>query len=510
VAHLLLARAVTRGREVAIRTALGASRGRIVRQMMTETMVLSVAGCVLGAVIGAVALRTMVRFRPPTLAELQLAHVDMTALAVVVATSLLCALAFGAVSAAATSSRTSTGLLRSGVVAMFSRGGERFRSALVVTEMALSAMLLVGAALLVRTVMELQRTDLGFDPANLHVVAAEMPESRYPTPQSRLTAFRALAAAVQAIPGVRAVTVSDALPSYRNFSLGTLHIEGQPMPTGKTTSFIDVGSIGPSYFRTLGASLIEGRVADSSSSVREIVVNESFARKHWQPGQAVGRRMRIVYEGEQNEWMTIVGVVRDVMTMGPVGEKGAPFLYMSQIDATNPGLIYRTDGNPATLAQVTAAAKTHLPDARIRQHATATIIGNTLAPSRFIMMLMTGFSILAVVLAAIGLYGMMAYAVAQRTREIGIRMALGATRENIARSVVGRGAALGLVGAGFGLLLAAWGTKAIEGSLYGVSRLDVSSFVFGGLGLVAIAVAASLMPMRRAVAVDPMTAIRAD
>ncbi|HET9425382.1 MAG TPA: ABC transporter permease [Gemmatimonadaceae bacterium] len=511
VAHLLLARAVTRQREVAIRTALGASRGRLVRQLMTETFLLSAIGCALGAFLGHAALKTLVKFRPATLPELALAHIDAAALGLVIAASLACALAFGAATAIATSSRESAAALRSGIVAVFSRGGERFRSGLVVTEIALSAMLLVGAALLVRTVIEMQRTDLGFDPRHLHVIIPEIPRDRHPTPAARIAAVHDLATAMKGIPGVEDATVSDALPSMRNFSLGTLQVEGRPLPGQKSTSFIDVGEISPSYFRVLGARLVEGRMfADSGAGPSEIIVNEGFARRTWKPGEAIGKRMRIAFGSEDNPWMTVVGVVRDVSTMGPVGDKAAPFLYMPLRNAGSPGIIYRTRGDAATPAQVLSLARSRMPGVRVRQQEAEKVIDATLGPPRFIMLLMAGFTVLAVILAAVGLYGTMAYAVAQRSREIGIRIALGATRETIARSVVGRALLLGVFGAGSGLLLAVWGTRVLERSLYGVSRLDPASFIAGGAVLIFVAVAASLVPMRRAVAVDPMTAIRAD
>jgi predicted permease len=513
VAHLLLARGLTRRRELAIRAALGASRGRLVRQMLTETLVLTAGGCLLGAGLGVVALKALVKFRPPTLPELRLAHVDGFALVLVIATSILCALVFGLIAAASSSTRKSSGVLRSGAVAAHSRVGERVRSLLVITEMAMSAMLLVGAALLVRTVMSLQHTDLGFDPRNLHVVVPDLAGESGLKLEQRAGAVRQLAEAVTAIPGVRAVTVTDALPSYRNFSIGTLEIEGRPRPAGQSTSFIDVGSITPSYFRTLGATLVAGRLpADStgSSGAEEIVINEGYARKQWGEASPIGKRLRIAYQDENNPWMTIVGVVRDISTMGVVGERNAPFLYPPLREASTPGIVYRTDGREVTAAQVLATAKRMFPNARIRTLDTERVIESSLAPSRFIMSLMAGFTVLTLILAAIGLYGMMSYAVAQRTREIGIRIALGATRDVIARAVVGRGAALGAVGAAIGLVLAIWGTRILQSSLYGVDRLDVTSFIVGGVGLVAIAIAACVVPTWRAVRVDPMTSIRVD
>jgi predicted permease len=511
VAHLLLARGLTRRRELAIRTALGASRGRLARQMLTETFVLTAAGCLLGAGLGVAALEALVKFRPPTLPELRLAHVDGVALALVVAASHACALGFGLIAAAAASTKQASGVLRSGAVAAHSRVGERVRSLLVITEMAMSAMLLVGAALLVRTVVSMQHTDLGFDPKNLYVVAPDQPESV--KRDQRVAAMRQLAQAASAVPGVEAVTVTDALPAYRNFSIGVLEIEGRPRPVGQPTAFIDVGRITPSYFRTIGARLVAGRVpADStgSSGAEEIVINEGYARRQWGGASPIGKRLRIAYQGEDNPWMTIVGVVRDVSTMGVVGERGAPFLYTPLRESSTPGIIYRTDGREATVSQVLAIARRMFPNARVKTLVTEEIIDNSLAPSRFIMSLMAGFTVLTLILAAIGLYGMMSYAVAQRTREIGIRIALGATRDAIARAVVGRGALLGAVGAGLGLVLATWATRILEGSLYGVNRLDAASFVVGGVGLVVIAIAACLVPTWRAVRVDPMTSIRVD
>jgi putative ABC transport system permease protein len=514
VAHLLLARGLTRRRELAIRGALGASRGRLVRQMLTETGVLTVAGCILGAGLGVAALAILVKFRPPTLPELRLAHVDGVALALVMVASLLCALVFGFIAAAAASgTKQSSGVLRSGAVAAHSRVGERVRSLLVITEMAMSAMLLVGAALLVRTVISLQHTDLGFDPKNLYVVVPDQPAESGVARRQRVIAVRELAEAISTIPGVQSVTATDALPSYRNFAIGVLEIEGRPRPVDQATSFIDVGNITPSYFRTLGATLIAGRLpADStgSSGAEEIVINAGYARKQWGDASPIGKRLRIVYQGEDNPWLTIVGVVRDISTMGVVGERAAPFLYAPLQESSTPGIVYRTDGREATVAQVLATAKRLFPNSRINTQATEKIIDNSLAPSRFIMSLMAGFTVLTLILAAVGLYGMMSYAVAQRTREIGIRIALGATRDIIARAVVARGALLGAIGAGIGLVLALWATRILESSLYGVSRLDVPSFLIGGAGLLAIAIGACLVPTWRAVRVDPMTSIRTD
>jgi putative ABC transport system permease protein len=510
VTHLLLARSVGRQREIAIRTALGASRRRITRQLMTETFVLTMLGCASGAALGYAALKGIVAFRPTSLAELELARLDGPAMALVLSTSALCGVLFGLI-AAATHSRRSVGeSLRAGVVSSFSRRGERFRSMLVVCEMALSAMLLVGAALLTRTVMEMQRSDVGFDPANLYGIPVQFAPST--AEGARASAVQTLIERIRAIPGVRSATLSDALPSHRNFSIGALQIEGAPPPPAGTSSFIDVASIAPDYFGVIGARIVEGRTVEPArGGAREVVVNEGFARRQWKPGEAVGKKLRVVNNGG-GDWLTIVGVVRDVSTSGPTSDKSAPYLYSALPEAYSPGqgVILRTDGNPATIAAAVAATRAYTRSSRVAELSAERILTGTLAGPRFIMTLMAIFSALALVLAAIGLYGMMSYAVAQRTREIGIRIALGATREAIARAVVGRGAILGITGAVVGLTLAFWATRIIEGSLFGVSRLDTASFAIGGAGLVLISVAACLVPTWRAVRVDPMTSIRAD
>jgi len=510
VAHLLLARAVNRQREVSIRTALGASRGRLARQMMTETFLLCGFAVGVGALLGLAMLKLLIKLRPPTLSELDLARIDIGALLAVVGIILLCALAFGAIAAIASAARGGAATLRAGAVSGFSKSGERLRSSLVVTEMALSAMLLVGAALLVRSVVELQRMDLGFNPKNLYALVPDFPRDRYKDGVLKVAAARELASAIAAVPGVVNVAVTDAIPTYRNFAVGTLLVDGEPAGDSKQTSFIDVAAVTPAFYRTVGAHIVWGRMADSSATSSEIVINEGFARKHWKGVSPLGKRLRVAYQGEQNPWQTIVGVVGDISLMGPQADRTAPVLYQPLTEAGTPGVLVRTTENPAVIAEVMSRAKAHLGAIRLRQIRADKVIDSAFAPSRFIMMLMTGFTLLAVVLAAVGLYGMMAYAVAQRTREIGIRIALGATRERIARQIVGRGTMLGVIGATFGLLLASWGTRIIEGSLFHVSRFDTTSFVVGGIILILIAVLATLVPMRRAVAVDPVIAIRAD
>jgi putative ABC transport system permease protein len=375
--------------------------------------------------------------------------------------------------------------------------------------MALSTVLLVGALLLVRSMIELQRWNAGFDPKGLYGLSFELPPSAFATAAARGAATDEIAIAISRIPGVQSVSVTTATPGMRNFGIGALQVEGDPLPPTGTSAFIDVASISPSFFATMGTPLVAGHMfSDSTAASHEVIINESFARHRWPNASAVGRRIRIVFQGS-GDWLTVVGVAKDISYAGPAGDRSAPFLYTPAPQAQNAGIVLRTK-NPAAIDEARAVFRSRAGKVPLRVTDTEALMERSLAGPRFIALLMAGFTVLSLALAAIGLYGMMSYAVVQRTHEIGIRIALGATRDRIARSVVGRGALLGVAGAALGLLLAVWATRLIEGSLFGVKRFDATTFGVGGVLLVVIAVMACLAPMRRAIAVDPMTSIRAD
>lgn len=509
VAHLLMARALTRQREVAIRSAVGASRMRLLRQLMTETISLSVIGAALGTAVGFASLRALIAIRPGTLSDLDVAYVDGRTVAATFGIAILCGIAFGAV-VSLVSNRAAGQALRTGGAMAFSRRGERVRSTLVVSEMALSTVLLVGALLLARSVIELQRWNAGFEPKGLYGLNFALPSGRFSTPPARGAATAELATAVGRLPGVQTVSIATAVPGMRNFAVGALEIEGEAPPPSDANGFIDVASVSPSFFRTMGTPLVEGRIfTDTTANSNEVIVNEGFARRHWKSGSAVGHRVRIVFQSHKREWLTIVGVARDISYSGPHADREAPFLYTPGVLRENAGILFRSS-SPTTVEEVRALFKSRFGKTEMTVISAEATAAQALEAPRFIMLLMVGFTVLALILAAVGLYGMMAYAVLQRTREIGIRIALGATRDRIARSVLGRGALLGITGAVVGLLLAVWATKLIEGSLFGVERFDTLTFAIGGAVLVLIAVVACLAPMRRAIAVDPMTSIRAD
>ncbi len=512
VAHLLLARAAARHRELAIRAALGAGRRRLFRQLLTESLMLSLAGAALGVFVGWIGLRAMLLLRPAELRELRAAHLDGTTVIVAVSVAVLCGIAFGVLGAFQSARQSTHDALKSGALsASHSRRHDRLRALLVVSEMALSGVLMVGAALLVRSVINMRQTDLGFEPRGLYAISLSLPSSRYATPASRESFVQELTTRLHGLRGVRDIAMAGVAPGSFTFILGTLEIEGEPAPPANSSAYIADNNVEPAFFRTMGIRFVEGGVfTDTSKTSNQIVVNNGFARKHWPRGGVEGHRLRVVYGGQGN-WMTIVGVVADAMVGGPVRETSAPMLYSTGDHQYLRAILIRTDGTADPLTPIRSLLRSMDPHMMSSDVSSIEqMMGNSIAEPRFTMVLLTAFTGLALLLAAIGLYGVMSYSVAQRTREIGIRIALGATRSNIASVVVVRGLILTALGAAAGLAGAYWGTRMLGDLLYGVTPLDLPSFAVGAGVLFAAAVLACLVPMRRAVRVDPIAAIRTE
>ncbi|MEX2153828.1 MAG: ABC transporter permease [Gemmatimonadaceae bacterium] len=516
VAHLLLARASTRTREMAIRAALGAGTNRLFRQLLTESMILSVAGCIGGLVIGGAGLRVLVSTRPDSVSELAAAKMDGMTFLVAALLSVVTGILFGVVGAVQAARHSTHEALKAGPLLTSpnrARGGARggARGLLVVTEMALSTMLLVGATLLLRSVIHLQNQNAGFDAKGLYSLEVHLPEDRYRGTARVGAFFTELAARARAIPGVQGVTQASAGPLSMSYKIGALQLEGQPNPPAGTTEFIPYNGVGPEFFRLMGIRMVRGTTfTDTSAAALQAIVNEGFARKHW-PGQSpIGRRLRILYDGK-GEWHTIVGVAADAMTRGLTEDAGEPLLYMPGTGVFRPSVIVRTSGGARmmpVLAGIVSSIDRRLPPPQMSS--VELQMQKSIARPRFTMFLLMIFTIVAVGLAAIGLYGVLAYSVAQRTREIGIRMALGASRRLVARSVLSQGLALAVLGALIGLVAARGGVKLLGSMLYGVQQGDAASFAVSAVVVVVVAVAACLWPVRRALSVDPLIAMRAE
>ncbi|MFL5613361.1 MAG: ADOP family duplicated permease [Gemmatimonadaceae bacterium] len=512
VAHLLLARAATRQRELAIRAALGAGTSRLVRQLLTESLVLAGAGCLGGVVLGWLGLKTLIALRPPSLSNLDAARIDTTTLLVAIGLGVVTGLLFGVVGAIQSARHSTHDTLKGGTLSTsHSRRQNRLRGLLVVSEIALSTTLLVGASLLVRSVVRLQTMDPGFDPKGLYGATIILPEKSYATPAARQSFYAELVARARAVRGVQAAMMAEGAPPMRNFLIGALQLEGEAPPTEGTTAFIPYNGVERDYFQRMGIRILQGTTfSDTTQKSTQVMVNEGFARKFWHGESAIGRKLRILFNGK-GEWMTIVGVTANAFTSGLTSEATDPLIYMPFHGQYQPALIVRATpgtGAIATLRSLVPAIDRHLPPPSVTNVEDALL--ESISGPRFTMLLLAVFTVLALVLAAVGLYGVLAYAVAQRTREIGIRIALGATRKAIARAIVGQGALLALCGIMVGLAGAFWATKFIEKMLYGVPRGDPYSFAAGALLLFATAMAACLVPMRRAVSVDPLIAMRAE
>ena len=510
IANLLLARASGRTGEIAVRRALGADRVRIVRQLLTESVVLAACGGLLGAIVGTwgvSALKTLAPDGTPRIAEV---GVDGSVLAFTALLSLVTGLVFGLVPALHAARDRFAGALKAVGRGQLGTGGRRVRRALVVAELALALVLLVGGGLLLRTFVALQRVDLGFNPDRLMTGFVLPPPAVYRSDAQVLAFYDALLARTAALPGVRQASLATVLPLSGDSDTNFL-IEGRPAPTRSRDAAVTwYRVVSANYFATLEIPLRRGRLFTDREAERTIVVNESMARRYFPGEDAIGRRIRF---GDNDPWMTIVGIVADVQVRGArdgsVIETYIPYWHMPE-----PGInvVLKTAGDPAALAEpLRRAVKEIDPGIAVASLATMeAIVAESIGGSRFYALLVGIFAGLALLLAAVGTYGVMSYAVAQRTQELGVRLALGARAGQIFGMVVGETLALAAAGLVLGLAGSVVLARSIGGLLFGVPALDVVTFSATAGLLVAVALAAACVPARRAMQVDPISALRAE
>ena len=538
VANLLMSRAWTRRREFAVRTALGAGRGRLVRQVLTESVLLALAGGVAGIAVAWTTLRVIITLRPPTLANLATVEIESAVLLWSAGISVVTGLLFGSAPALFAGGQSVGDVLRSETrSASGGSGARRMRSTLIVLEIAMSLVLLVGASLLIRSFIGLQNMPLGFQPHGLVSADVMLGFRREWTPADRAVRREAFLEQVRGIPGVTGVSVGM-MPGGQGWRV-LAPMQTDPDASGQTQRITESSAIffTPDYFRLTGMRLVQGRLPDSltwqrgdstTSAEREIVVSRAMARRLWPAGNAIGARLG---EGRtpgftragRNDRSVVVGVVDDARLPGGRDVRWMMETYVP-IPASLPEipLVLRTTlGEREIVAAIrrvvadydrTLRAETGRPVGAILREMTVgdAYLRDSLAPARFAMALLTAFSLLALVLSGVGLYGVIAYSVTQRTREIGVRVALGADAQSVKRLVVGGGVRLAALGVGTGVIAAFATTRLLSSLLYGVSPVDPVSFVGITFLVVAIAVAASYIPARRAVQIDPMEALRAD
>ncbi|MFZ0771849.1 MAG: ABC transporter permease [Candidatus Sulfotelmatobacter sp.] len=524
IANLLLARASGRQQEMAVRLALGASRGRMVRQMLTESMLLSLIGGVAGIATAAGTLRFILRFVPSNVPRLNEVRIDWVVLAFALLITILTGLVFGLAPALHSTKVALYAAIREGSLGSGSSTKTgRLRDVLIVSELAFAVILMVGAGLLLRTLRDLLQENPGFNPAQVATANIWLPAPNDPKTDPYLgiagrAAFdRELLRRMKAIPGVELAAITSALPTTNSNPIGGLAIEGFAIEDRPVESSQDLSAerirISPDYFKVLQTTLLRGRSfteGDEDGKQPVAIIDETTARKYWPTRDPLGRHVRFGKDPTK-PWMTVVGIVKDIKSDG-LDIDGVPHIYVSTYQS--PGrvlsVVLRTS-LPATQLEPQIRHEVQSIDPSLPVFNVASmndIIGRSLASRRFSADLVGGFAGLAVLLASIGIYGLLAYMVGQRSREIGLRMALGARRDDILKLFLRKGVALAGVGIIAGVVVSASTASMMASLLYGVRPHDPAVFLIVPLLLFAIAVLASYLPARHATKVNPMIALR--
>jgi predicted permease len=516
LANLLLARAATREREIAIRGALGAERPRILRQLLTESLILGLAGGILGLLLAVWSVRGLRSLVPDMFPMLQHMSVDLPVLAFTLGLSLLTGLLFGLVPAWKSSRTDLNTTLKEAAGRSESAGGsQQIRGILLGAEVALAVLLAVSAGLLLRSFVRVAAVNPGVRVANMLTMNISLPSAKYDTPAKQASLFKDLDANLKALPGVRSAGAVLFLPlrvsilSFR-IATGTFRIEGRPPVTRGDEPDADVRIATPGYFDTMGVALRQGRLFDEhddANSKRVAVVNEAMVRKHFPHENPIGRYIYI-WGAKSRE---IVGVVADAKLYGldaPV--EPAVYTPYAQMPALSMAVAIRTDGDPAaitaTVRREVLKLDSELPISTVRTM--EEVLSDSLMLRRVSMLMLMVFAALALTLATVGIYGLTAYAVSRRTHEIGLRVALGASQGQILRIIVARSLVTSLIGAVVGLAAALQLTRVLSGMLYGVTARDPLVFAGVPLLLIAVSVVASYVPARKAMRIDPLAALR--
>ena len=517
VANLLLTRAAVRQKEIALRLALGASRSRLTRQFLTESVLLALFGGGLGLLLALAGIQVLKTFIPVTIAQVETITINGTVLVFTLFVALLTGIAFGLVPAIQGSHFNLNDTLKEG-----GRGsgggskGNRIRGLLVIGEVAVSFVLLIGAGLLINSFLHLRNLDPGFRSDHLLTMKVNLSEVKYPDRERRAAFFDEVMRRVRELPGVRSAAVAGNLPLTYNGDSMSISVEGVPDPPPDQQPDVIFRAIGPGYFATMGIPIVRGRDftdQDNGDSKDVVIISEKTAQQFW-PGQdPIGKRLKPGSSTSNSPWREVIGIVKDVRQNDFVAspKRQMYFTYRQLKNIPANALVVRTSIEPVSLAAPVRNAiwsvdkDQTVADIDTMDH----IVAEAVARQRFSMLLLGLFAALALLLASIGIYGVMSYSVAQRTREIGIRIALGARRADVLRMTVKQ--ALKLVGVGMmiGLAAAFLLTRVLASLLFGVSATDPITFIGISVVLLAVAILASYVPALRATKVDPIVALRA-
>lgn len=512
IANLLLARTTSREKEIAIRTALGASRLRILRLLLMEGLVLALAGGFLGLLLAVWGTDALIALAPDNIPRINEVGFDARVFGFTLAVSLIIGIIFGLFPALhAAKPNLNQGLKESSRGSMGSVAGKRTRNVLVTIEVALSLMLLIGAGLMIKSLSRLQQMSLGFNPDNLLTVNLSLSRSSYPEDHQQIAFFQETLDRLQSMPGIQSAAVTTGLPLTLNISGSDFRIEGRPEPEAGLDMIVNTRSVSPGYFKTLGISLIKGRDfsdRDKSDAPKTAIINQELARTYFPNEESLGKRITFD-DGES--WMSIVGVIGDIRQLG-LDSTVKPEVYFPylQVASHEMSLVVRTLPEPLSL---TAAVKNQIQliDKNLPIDETKTmqqLLAESVSGRRFNMLLLTIFAVVALILAMVGIYGVMSYTVAQRTHEIGIRVAIGAQSRDVFGMVIRQGMMLAVIGIVLGLVGAFALTRLMTSMLFGVEPTDTTTFVGIAVLLSVVALAACYIPGRRAAKVNPLVALR--
>lgn len=524
VASLLLVRGDARAREMALRTAIGAGPGRLVRQLVTESLLVSVAGAVAGLGLAALSLRALVAIDPTSLPPLAPVSLDWRVASFTLALGVITTFLFGLMPALRVLGLNLVDALREGTQqATIGSNRQRLRSTLVVAEVALAVILVVGAGLMLKSLAALGRIDLGFNPEQVLTLRISVPEARYDSPERVVAYYRQVLDGVRAVAGVESAGVVRVLPLATTIGDYGLDIEGYEEAPGRNAKG-DWQIVSDGAFEAMGMRLARGRwftAADTEASQPIAVINETMARLYWKAGEAIGGRLRVGGgAGSTRPWATVVGIVADERHNGVTGlVKEKFYIPHSQWHLVTEGslirntfVVARTGGDPmlsaGSIRSAIRAVDPAVPVANIRPM--REVVSAALATPRLTSFLLGAFAFVALLLAAVGLYGVLAYLVSRRTHEIGIRLAVGAGRMDVVRMVLRQGLSLAVIGLLAGMVAAAGLSRLIRGLLYDVSPADPSTYIIVTTVLLLAAGAASLIPALRAARVDPLVALRTE
>jgi predicted permease len=514
VANLLLARSEARRREIAIRTAIGAGWLSLLRQFIVEGVLLSLGGAVFGILLAFAGLRLLVATNAGSIPRVAEIGIDWQVLLFTLAVSVATGVVFGL----APILHIRPGTLHDTLKAAAGRvsaaaGAQRFRAALVAAELALALVLLIGSGLMVKAFWKLQEVNVGIDTASVLSMRLSLPQVAYRDPAAVTSFYKSLTDRVNALPGVISAAVGSGLPPERRLDANDTTIEGfVPKPGGPIQNIDFYNSVSPRFFETTGARLVEGRFlndSDGADAPRVLVVNQTLARIYWPGESAIGHRMQP--GGPSPQWYTIVGVVADIKNGGLDKSTGTELFRSAwQSPALQTYLFVKTKGSPTAMANAVCneirSLDRSLPVAELRT--LDDVMSKAQSRPRFLTLLLTIFSALSLTLAALGIYGVISYSVAQRTSEIGIRMALGAQAGDVLKLIGRMGAGLAVAGAVVGAIGAFALTRTMSGLLFGVSSFDAATFLGMAAILIAVAMFACYIPARRAAKVDPLIALR--